>query len=382
MNVIQLKKWILVGLLFLGLTSVGSADMTYSKGPETAKVTILEFTDFQCPFCSRGNQTLQQLLKEYPNDIKVIYRSFPLSIHPDAPLAAEAALAAGAQGKFWEMHDLLFANQKSLKMNDLLSYAKTLGLDVKKFQKSLDGREFQKQVETDMAFGKMLKVSATPTFFINGNKITGAKAYPEFKNIIDTLLAGKELPKALEPNKDVPAAPVTNLKPNLSGTLNVKGSESAPVTIVEYSDFQCPFCSRVVPSLDKLFKAYPDKIRIVFKQYPLPFHANARPAAKAALAAGRQNKFWEMHDLLFANQTSLSETNFLAWAKQIGLDVDQFKKDLVDPTLETQIVTDEKEAQGFGISGTPSFIINGTKYVGAYPYEKFEQIIKAELEKK
>jgi len=377
-----IKKWSLILLVFLTFASAAFADTTYSKGPETAKITILEFTDFQCPFCSRGNQTLQQLLKEYPNDIKVIYRSFPLSIHADAPLAAEAALAAGAQGKFWEMHDLLFANQKALKIADLLSYAKTLGLDVKKFQKSLDSHEFQKQVETDMAFGKMLRVSATPTFFVNGNKITGAKAYPEFKNMIDTLLAGKELPKVQEPNKDVPAAPVTGLKPDLSGVINAKGLENAPITIVEYSDFQCPFCGRVVPAIDKLYKTYPDKIRIIFKQYPLSFHPNAKPAAKAALAAARQGKFWEMHDLLFTNQTTLNDANYLAWAKQLGLDVEQFKKDLIDPVLEAQLAADQKEAVGFGISGTPSFIINGTKYVGAYPYERFEQIIKAELEKK
>jgi protein-disulfide isomerase len=173
----------------------------------------------------------------------------------------------------------------------------------------------------------------------------------------------------------VPIAALTSDEPIL-------GNPNAKVVIYEYSDFQCPFCGRVVPSLDKLFKAYPDKIRIIFKQYPLSFHANARPAAKAALAAGRQGKFWEMHDLLFANQTALSDANYLAWAKQLNLDLDQFKKDLSDPALETQIAADEKEARGFGISGTPSFVINGTKYVGAYPYERFEQIIKAELEKK
>jgi protein-disulfide isomerase len=138
----------------------------------------------------------------------------------------------------------------------------------------------------------------------------------------------------------------------------------------------------VVPTLDKLYKTYPDKIRIIFKQYPLSFHKDARPAAKAALAAGRQGKFWEMHDLLFANNTALTEANFLTWAQQLGLDLEQFKKDLVDPALEAQIAADEKEAQGFGITGTPSFVINGTKYVGAYPYETFEKIIKAELEKK
>jgi protein-disulfide isomerase len=190
------------------------------------------------------------------------------------------------------------------------------------------------------------------------------------------------LPKPAPDKNITPPVPTTGLKPDLTGVINVKGLETAPITIVEYSDFQCPFCSRVVPTLDKLYKAYPDKIRIIFKQMPLSFHKDARPAAKAALAAGRQGKFWEMHDLLFVNNTALTEANFLAWAKQLGLDLEQFKKDLADQTLEVQIAADEKEAQGFGISGTPSFVINGTKYVGAYPYEKFEQIIKAELEKK
>jgi len=375
------KRWGLVLFLFLAFGTTVFADTPYSKGPETAKITIMEFTDFQCPFCVRGNQTIQQLLKEYPKDIKLIYRSNPLPNHLDAPLAAEAAYAAGAQGKFWEMHDLLFENQKALKKPDLITYAKKLGLDVKKFQKSLDSREFKKQVELDAAFGKMLRVTGTPTFFINGNKVVGAKPYSEFKNIVDTLLAGKELPKAA-PEKPAAPTPVTGLKPDLSGTIQAKGLETAPITIVEYSDFQCPFCSRVVPTLDKLYKAYPDKIRIIFKQMPLSFHKDARPAAKAALAAGRQGKFWEMHDLLFANNTALTEANFLVWAKQLGLDLEQFKKDLMDPALEAQIANDEKEAQGFGITGTPSFVINGTKYVGAYPYERFEQIIKIELEKK
>ncbi len=385
MLVNKIAKWtlgLMVVISCISTISISYADTTYSKGPDTAKVTIIEFTDFQCPFCVRGNQTIQQLLKAYPNDIKLIHRSNPLPNHLDAPLASEAAYAAGAQGKFWEMHDLLFENQKALKKADLISYAKKLGLDVKKFQKSLDSREFQKQVELDAAFGKMLRVTGTPTFFINGNKVVGAKPYADFKNIIETLIASKELPKPAPDKNITPPVPTTGLKPDLTGVINVKGLETAPITIVEYSDFQCPFCSRVVPTLDKLYKAYPDKIRIIFKQMPLSFHKDARPAAKAALAAGRQGKFWEMHDLLFTNNTALTEANFLAWAKQLGLDLEQFKKDLADQTLEAQIAADEKEAQGFGISGTPSFVINGTKYVGAYPYEKFEQIIKAELEKK
>jgi protein-disulfide isomerase len=289
------------------------------------------------------------------------------------------------------MHDLLFTNQKALKMTDLISYAKTLGLDIKKFQKSLDSREFQKQVETDMAFGKMLRVTATPTFFVNGNKITGAKAYPEFKNMIETLLAGKELPKVQEPNKETPAALVTDLKPDLSGTLNAKGVETAPVTIVEYSDFQCPFCGRVVPSLDKLFKAYPDKIRIIFKQYPLSFHANARPAAKAALAAGRQGKFWEMHAKIFdgAGEIDKAEQNELRglvekYSQQIGLDQKRFDQCLDSGVKQEIIQKNMAEGRNYRISGTPTVLFNGKKILTGLHLESPEptiQIIKSLLNK-
>jgi protein-disulfide isomerase len=379
MSVNKISKWnlilcILSFILVATMVSAVSADTVYSKGPDTAKVTIIEFTDFQCPFCARANVTIQQLLKEYPNDIKLIYRSNPLPNHLDAPLAAEAALAAGAQGKFWEMHDLLFTNQKALKKSDLITYAKTLKLDIGQFQKSLNSREFQKQVELDAAFGKMLRVSGTPTFFINGNKVVGAKPYAEFKNMIDTLLAGKELPKAAPEKPNTPPVPVTDLKPNLSGVLNAKGLETAPITIVEYSDFQCPFCNRVVPTLDKLYKTYPDKIRIIFKQYPLSFHKDARPAAKAALAAGRQGKFWEMYDMLFKNQSAWAgkanaKETFSAYAKDLGLNVTQFQTDSADKAIRARVESDTTAGLLAGINATPTFYLNGKQISPQSPDE-------------
>jgi len=111
------------------------------------------------------------------------------------------------------------------------------------------------------------------------------------------------------------------------------GNMAAPVTIVEFSDFECPFCSRVLPTIDKLMKAYPDKIRIFFKNNPLPFHADAPLAAQAGVAADMQGKFWAMHDMLFANQSALGEADLLRYAKALGLDVARFDRDRHDPKV-------------------------------------------------
>ncbi len=159
----------------------------------------------------------------------------------------------------------------------------------------------------------------------------------------------------------------------------VKGPKEAKITVVEYSDFECPFCSRGASTVEEIMKAYPKDVKVAFKNLPLPFHKNAKPAALAALAAGKQGKFWEMHDILFANQKGLGEELFLSTAKQLGLNIDQFKKDLADPALAKQIEEDSKEAGKIGISGTPGFVVNGVLVKGAYPLSHFQTIIDRQL---
>ena len=174
--------------------------------------------------------------------------------------------------------------------------------------------------------------------------------------------------------------------PDLAATYNVplgeshtKGGDDALVTIVEWSDFQCPYCSRVGPTLDQLSKTYGDKVRVAFKHNPLGFHQRALPAALAAEAAGKQGKFWEMHDKLFANQKDLTDENFEAWAKELGLDVGQFKKDMADPKLKEKITSDQKVGAPIGVTGTPAFFINGRPLEGAQPFDAFKRIIDEEL---
>jgi protein-disulfide isomerase len=160
-----------------------------SKGPATAPVTIVEFSDFQCPYCSKAEETVDKVMKSYDGKVRLVYRDYPLPFHPQAEKAAEAAHCAGDQGKYWEMHHKLFANQKALEPPALKGYAKDLNLDQPKFDKCLDAGEKAKLVEANKKAGEQVGVSGTPAFFVNGVMLSGAQPYEEFKSVIDQELA-------------------------------------------------------------------------------------------------------------------------------------------------------------------------------------------------
>jgi len=161
----------------------------------------------------------------------------------------------------------------------------------------------------------------------------------------------------------------------------VRGPESAKVTIVEFADFQCPFCTRVNSTLTQIREQYPKDVKLVFKHLPLRIHPQAPGAHAAAEAAHRQGKFWEMHDKIFGNQGDLAPETFVSYAGQIGLDVDAFKKDVGSDDVKKRLDADTREAQKLGVSGTPAFFINGKYLAGAQPAEAFKQRIDEELGK-
>lgn len=161
-----------------------------------------------------------------------------------------------------------------------------------------------------------------------------------------------------------------------------KGPATAPVTIAAFSEFECPFCSRVEPTLKQLEHAYKDKIRIAWKHLPLTgTHAHAMDAAVAAEAARRQGKFWEYHDKLFANQKELELSDLRRYAREIGLDAATFDKDCQDPSLKEKVLADMAEATSLSVHSTPTFFINGRLVKGAMPFETFAAIIDEELTK-
>jgi len=158
-------------------------------GPEDAPVTIVEFADFQCPYCAQASHTLQKLVKLYPTQVRWVFKHFPLRTHPRAPLVHEAALAAHEQGKFWEMHEFLFRNQNRLKYDDLMSYASKLNLDMARFTDALDTRRLRSRVLQDITEGSRLHVGVTPTYFVNGKRFSGAQTLFEFRQLIERELA-------------------------------------------------------------------------------------------------------------------------------------------------------------------------------------------------
>lgn len=160
-----------------------------SIGPSDAKVIIVEYSDFECPFCQRAEATVKQVLDEYEGRIRLIYRNYPLSFHNNAQAAAEAGELAHEQGKFWEMHAKMFENRLSLKKSDLKQYAEDVGLDMEEFNAGLESGRYKAEVERDIADGNALGVEGVPAFFINGRPLIGAQPIEEFRKIIDEELA-------------------------------------------------------------------------------------------------------------------------------------------------------------------------------------------------
>jgi len=159
-----------------------------AKGPASAPVTIVEFSDYQCPFCIQAEKTVDEVLAAYPGKIKLVYRDFPLPMHPLAPKAAEASHCAEGQGKYWEMHDKMFAAQGKLEVPELKKYAREVGVDGDKFDKCLDGGDMAKVVNEHHQAGEKLGINGTPAFFINGRFLNGAQPIEEFKSLIDAEL--------------------------------------------------------------------------------------------------------------------------------------------------------------------------------------------------
>ncbi len=271
-------------------------------------------------------------MKEYAGKVRVAWRNLPLPFHDKAKPAAIAAMAANEQGKFWQMHDILFKNQQALGPEDLQKYAQEIGLNMAKFKAALEDKKIVAAIEADSAMGGKIGARGTPAFFINGTFLSGARPFDQFKarideelkkaedlvkkgtpksKVYDTLMktakaevggGGAPAAHAAAAGGDAPTGPAKKVD---VGNAPIRGPKNAPITVVLFSDFQCPFCSRVEPAITELEKAYPGKVRVAWKNYPLPFHNNAKPAAEAALAANEQGKFWEMHDILFKNQQAL-----------------------------------------------------------------------------
>ncbi len=367
-------------------------------GPATAAVTIMEFSDFQCPYCKRVGPTMKGLKEKYGDKIRLVWKNEPLPFHPRAEPAAQLALEARAQKgekAFWDAHDRLFESQPKLEDADLEKIAGDMGLNVEKVKAAIKDHKFKKDIDADMEVADDVQASGTPHYFINGRRLVGAQPQDKFEKIIDDELkkvadmvskgtaADKVYDAIMKDAKGAPEPEKKNVP--LSPGSPWKGAANAKVVIQEFSDFQCPFCARVEPQLAEVMKNYGDKVKLVWRDKPLPMHPEAPLAAQAAREAFKQkgpDGFWKMHDKLYSVQQkegALKREALDGYAKEMGLDMDKWKTALDNGVHKASVDADDKAGTDAGISGTPAFVINGYFISGAQPYPKFKKLIERAL---
>jgi protein-disulfide isomerase len=361
------------------------------RGPADALVTLVEFSDYQCPFCRQANNTVSQVEKKYAGKVRLVMKQFPLtSLHPQAMPAARAAVAAGMQGRYWEMHDRLFGSAQ-LDPDTLERHAREIGLDVERWKRDQTDPRVAAVIQRDMDLATNLNVSGTPAFFVNGRRLPGGAApLDAFSSLIDEELNKAEaMVRAGIPASQVYAriqdkAVASAIPPPVVKKVDAPadapsfGPAMAKVTIVEWSDFQCPYCAKASPIVEQIRQTYPKDVRFVFRHMPLPMHPDAPLAARAGVAAQAQGKFWQMHDWMYAHQRELDRASLEKAAASLGLDVTRFKAALDSPATEARVSSDSQAAQAVGVSATPTFFVNGREHVGGW--QAFDQL-KTEIDR-
>lgn len=381
-----------------------------SWGQPDAPVTIVEFTDLQCPFCGRVSPTIERIKETYgPSQVRVVSLHLPLPFHDQAYPAAVAASTiqalAGSEA-FFRFKALVLEHQRDLSETNFVTWAKAAGVDETAFRDAFSGRLHARKVDADMALAKRLGITGTPAFRINGITLSGAQPYAQFAEVIDQQLAAArqlvgqgvravDLYVALtdqnfgaaEPEPQEKTPPPEELgawKIPVQRDDPIRGPQTAPVTIVVFSDFECPFCSRVEATLTQVREHYGTNVRVIWKDNPLPFHKQAMPAAilgRLVLQRRGNAAFWTYHDKVFETHPELTEIELKDIAELYKVRWADVESGVEKGRLKARVEASMELASDFNARGTPNFFINGIRLQGARPYEAFQEIIDAELEK-
>ena len=366
-----------------------------------ALVTIVEFSDFQCPYCQKVEPTLKQVRDTYGDKVRLIWKHQPLPFHkraiPASMVTLEARAAKGDKG-FWAAHDKLFDSQKKLEDDDLLAIAKDLGLNETKVKDAIAGKNtaYADVIKADQAVATDFGATGTPAFFINGRKLTGAQPFEAFKKVIDeemkraeAALAGgakqatlyDTLIKDGKGAEEGPEAKKGEPGPVPAGA-PMKGAKNAKVTLQIFSDYQCPYCSKVEETLAQVEKEYAGKVRFVWRDSPLPFHKDAPLAGEAAREVKKQKgdvAYWKFHDKLFADQKSIGREALEKHAADLGCDMGAFKAALDSHAHKPAMDADLEASKKAGVNGTPAVFVNNYFIEGAQPFPAFKSAVDKAL---
>jgi protein-disulfide isomerase len=368
-----------------------------SEGPADAPVTIVVWSDYACKYCNLVQGVLDQLWRLYPGKLRLVHRTLPLDL--DDTVAAEASLAAAAQGAWRPMHDRLYAVHGKVDRAAVELIARSLGLDLARLRADLDTHAYAAAIVADIHDAAALGVSGTPTFFVDGKPVFGDEPLRVFTAAVDDAMERAarvaethpaDLYRALvadgRPTADAPGN-TTNPRPRLDMQQVYRvglglpghqlGAADAPVTIVEWSDFACKFCLQEWPVLQHVRRKYGDVIRIAYRH--LPLHRDSNLAAEAAVAAAAQGKFWPFHDALFSSFGHLSRADLEAAATKVGLDLVPFRAALDDRRYRDVVEADAADGSALGCDGTPTLFVDGHPINGAIDEASMDAIIDAQL---
>jgi protein-disulfide isomerase len=379
-------------------------------GAKHGLVTVVGFLDAECGYCARGQKVLDQALKRYPKTLKVVFRDFPLRAGSISEKAAQAALAVYAQKgseAYWAFQNKVYG-ASGLSKEKLARFAAAVGADSVKIKKAISGDAHKKQLKDNLKLGARFGVQGTPNFFVNGKKYPGYVPFEQFAEIVKQAAAkakkalesgvarekiyqhltrkGHKEVQYIESGKDSEAAKELDggvvFKVPVEPKHPQKGPRDALVTVVVFSDFQCPFSRRMATTLEQLTKAYPTQVRLVFRNLPLPMHPRAFLAAESSLvvrALKGKKAFWLYHDKLFQNQDDFSPARLEALAKEIGVSVKKYRQALAAHRFRGQLREDLDFAERLSINGSPQLFINGKPLGGAQPYAVVKKKVDAEL---
>jgi len=296
---------------------------------------ITVFSDFQCSYCASTAAVLSELARQ--GDVAIRFKHFPLSFHTSAPGAHRASMAAAQQGKFWEMHDRLFAAQGKLNAATFEEYAQTLGLDMERFRR--DSAIDQDLVKKDLQEGERVGVEGTPALFVNGRSFLGR---PTLQNLRDAL-------KSAVPSSAPPELPPVILS----------GTPSSPKTLEWFFDAQSELTPASAAVLREFLKQDSGKVQVIARNLPMPFHPASKFSHQALVLAQRQGKYWPFLDRLTSQPNDVSSESLKGLAMRLGLDTGEFAKGLDGGVAASVLDSDARRAQALGIRGVPTFVVNG-----------------------
>jgi protein-disulfide isomerase len=328
-----------------------------------APIEIVIFSDFQCPYCARFARAIRQLQAQRVDGIemKFSFKNFPLSLHARAPLAHRAAAAAAEQGKFWEMHDLLFANQARATRDDLMAFARQLWLDMPRFVTDLDGDHSKTIVEADVAEAGRRHVTGTPTFFVNGHQYVGTRSVAEMTQIVQN-----------EHRRERALAEITDESTG-------RGPSAASVTIELFADLQSSLTGPAAAVVNDVMARFPSQVRVQFRNFPLAFHPQASAVHEAAMAAAGQGRFWEFVAQVLEQRGPLHEPDLSALADRLGLDRREFARAIQEHRYAPRVEDDIRDGLGKGIRGSPTILVNGRRIDGVPTSQTLTQLVEAAL---